>query len=162
MKQENCRRMRFKHYRWEVLLTIVIWVVFIILLATAAFDQSIWITILIALSLLSLGYFALLMPLCVEDYADRIVVKRVGWPLMFQKDEVKIEPIPPFNSVWSCVRLFGSAGFMGFTGLFANSKYGRFWMYAVNLDELVMITDKKGHKTVINYRIENPATSQEE
>ena len=51
-------------------------------------------------------------------------------------------------------RSFGNGGLMGYTGYFKNVYIGSFQMYAVNKDELALVTLANGKQYVINYPYE--------
>ena len=48
-------------------------------------------------------------------------------------------------------RNFGNGGLMGYTGYFKNMYIGSFQMYAVNTEELALVTLANGKQYVINY-----------
>jgi len=48
------------------------------------------------------------------------------------------------------LRLFGSGGFLGWFGFFYNGSLGRFWAYAGNRDDLVLLTKTDGRKIVLS------------
>ena len=48
-------------------------------------------------------------------------------------------------------RNFGNGGLMGYTGYFKNMYIGSFQMYAVNKEELALVTLANGKQYVINY-----------
>lgn len=48
-------------------------------------------------------------------------------------------------------RSFGNGGLMGYTGHFENIYIGKFQMYAVNKNELALVTLENGKQYVINY-----------
>lgn len=49
------------------------------------------------------------------------------------------------------IKTWGNGGAMGYTGSFENIHIGKFQMYAVNKDELALVTLHNGKKYVINY-----------
>ena len=48
-------------------------------------------------------------------------------------------------------RLYGNSGFMAYSGWFRSAGLGKFYMDAVNKDELALVTLANGRKYVINY-----------
>ena len=48
-------------------------------------------------------------------------------------------------------RNFGNGGLMGYTGYFKNMYIGSFQMYAVNKEELALVTLANGRQYVLNY-----------
>ena len=49
------------------------------------------------------------------------------------------------------IKTWGNGGAMGYTGSFENIHIGKFQMYAVNKDELALVTLNNGKQYVINY-----------
>ena len=83
---------------------------------------------------------------------DRIVVK------LFLGSKVleDIQSVHPIDLVYlkGCVRTFGNGGLMGYTGHFENMYIGKYQMYAVNKEELALVTLNNGAQYVINYPME--------
>ena len=49
------------------------------------------------------------------------------------------------------IRTFGNGGLGGYVGYFRNPDIGKFYMAAINRNELAKITTKEGKTYVINY-----------
>lgn len=67
-----------------------------------------------------------------------------------------IEDITIINKkeVTMSIRKFGNGGFMGFWGNFYSFKLGNFKVWAINLNQLVLIKTKDGRKIITNYPYE--------
>ena len=93
--------------------------------------------------------FALRTPryFCIEK--DRIVVKLfIGSKVL--EDIQSVRPILK-GELKGTTRSMGNGGLMGYTGYFKNAYIGSFQMYAVNKNELALVTLRNGKQYVINY-----------
>ena len=80
---------------------------------------------------------------------DRIVVKLfIGSKVL--EDIQSVRPILK-GELKGTRRSFGNGGLMGYTGYFQNVYIGSFQMYAVNKNELALVTLTNGKQYVINY-----------
>ena len=80
---------------------------------------------------------------------DRIVVKLfLGSKVL--EDVKSVRPILA-GELKGTTRSFGNGGLMGYTGHFKNVYIGSFQMYAVNKNELALVTLTNGKQYVINY-----------
>ena len=80
---------------------------------------------------------------------DRIVVKFfIGCKVL--EDIQSVRPILK-GELKGTSRNFGNGGLMGYTGYFKNMYIGSFQMYAVNKEELALVTLANGKQYVINY-----------
>ena len=80
---------------------------------------------------------------------DRIVVKLfIGSKVL--EDIQSVRPILK-GELKGTRRSFGNGGLMGYTGYFQNVYIGSFQMYAVNKNELALVTLSNGKQYVINY-----------
>ena len=80
---------------------------------------------------------------------DRIVVKLfIGSKVL--EDIQSVRPILK-GELKGTRRNFGNGGLMGYTGYFQNVYIGSFQMYAVNKNELALVTLTNGKQYVINY-----------
>jgi len=110
-----------------------------VLLVAAAFSPVAVLAVLV--------FFA---PLAFEVRPDAVVVKRVGRDVSIPRGEIhEVRRIEPGEArlVW---RLCGSGGFLGFFGLFYSSRSGKFWVYAGNRQDLVLLALADGTKIVIS------------
>jgi hypothetical protein len=98
------------------------------------------------LLILSIG-FALYIPIYItltpQNFTCRIVYKKINIPIV---DIATIEPFD-FNNSW---RVFGSGGYMGYLGIFANKKVGRYSAYVTNPHFAFIIFLKNGEKFVFS------------
>ncbi len=103
--------------------------------------------------LLSVGVFAGIAQFAPWHYLvrpDAIVVGRLGAPLVIAYQgicEVRRTDRKEIGFAW---RVFGSAGFLGWFGLFRSRTLGEFRACATNQRDLVLITETNGIKLVIS------------
>ncbi len=77
-------------------------------------------------------------------YENSIQIKRFFKPIEIQFDKIiEIKSLEK-NELSGSIRLFGSGGLFGYFGRFSNKKLGTYFLYAGNLENLLLIkTDKK-------------------
>lgn len=93
--------------------------------------------------------FALRTPRYFYIEKDRIVVKLfIGSKVL--EDIQSVRPILK-GELKGTARSIGNGGLMGYTGYFKNAYIGSFQMYAVNKNELALVTLRNGKQYVINY-----------
>ena len=94
-------------------------------------------------------FFALRTPRYFYIEKDRIVVKF----FIGSKVLEGIQSVRPIlkGELKGTRRSLGNGGLMGYTGYFSNMYIGSFQMYAVNKDELALVTLANGKQYVINY-----------
>ena len=96
-----------------------------------------------------IGFFVLRTPRYFYIEKDRIVVKFfIGCKVL--EDIQSVRPILK-GELKGTSRNFGNGGLMGYTGYFKNMYIGSFQMYAVNKEELALVTLANGKQYVINY-----------
>jgi hypothetical protein len=94
-----------------------------------------------------LPIFAITWALHPQDYTvneQGISIKRPYKSILIAANDIKsIEALTPADLKYS-MRLFGSGGFFGYFGLFANQKLGRYHIYAGNrVNPVLILTEKK-------------------
>ena len=94
-----------------------------------------------------LPVFAITWALHPQDYTvneQGITIKRPYKSILIASNDIKgIEALTPADLKYS-MRLFGSGGFFGYFGLFANQKLGRYHIYAGNrVNPVLILTEKK-------------------
>jgi len=95
------------------------------------------------------GMLAFFAPLAFEVNSDAVVVKRLGKDVVVPFERIRgIRRVEP-GEVRRTWRLCGCGGFLGWFGLFYSRKLGRFWAYAGNQKDLVLLTQTDGTKIVI-------------
>ena len=136
---------------WKVILVSVLSVVVlpIILLVSwfvegdveALYALPLWLIVMTLVILRTPRYFYI--------EKDRIVVKFfIGCKVL--EDIQSVRPILK-GELKGTSRNFGNGGLMGYTGYFKNMYIGSFQMYAVNKEELALVTLANGKQYVINY-----------
>ncbi|MCL5280232.1 MAG: PH domain-containing protein [Planctomycetes bacterium] len=103
--------------------------------------------------LLSVGIFAGIARFAPWDYIvrrDAIVVGRLGSPLMIPYEGIREVRRTHRQEIGFAWRVFGSAGFLGWFGLFRSRRLGEFRACATNRRDLVLITRTNGAKMVIS------------
>lgn len=68
----------------------------------------------------------------------------------------EIQSAAPYQRTMNFVRTLGSGGYYGWWGWFHNQELGRFFVYAANLQRLILITTTSGRKYLIS--CSDPAT----
>jgi hypothetical protein len=104
-------------------------------------------------ALLSVSIFAGIARFAPCDYrvrSDAIVVGRLGTPLMIPYQGIREVRRTHRQEIGFAWRVFGSAGFLGWFGLFRSRTLGEFRACATNLRDLVLITRTNGAKIVIS------------
>ena len=105
--------------------------------------------ILLPIAFALIYFFALRTPRYFYIEKDRIVVKFfIGCKVL--EDTQSVRPILK-GELKGTSRNFGNGGLMGYTGYFKNMYIGSFQMYAVNKEELALVTLANGKQYVINY-----------
>lgn len=94
-------------------------------------------------------FFALKMPYCTYVGKDTVVVKQL-------MGSIKINDIKSIRAVGErelagTVRILGNGGFLGYVGTFRSPRLGKFYMAAINKNELVRIVADNGKVYVVNY-----------
>ena len=94
-------------------------------------------------------FFIFKLPLWVRVEKDTIQVKQLIGSIKI----TNIETISKFNKkdLNKTIRTFGNGGLGGYVGYFRNPDIGKFYMAAINRNELAKITTKEGKTYVINY-----------
>ncbi len=103
--------------------------------------------------LLSVSIFAGIARFAPWDYmvrSDAIVVGRLGAPLMIPYEGIREVRRTHREEIGFAWRVFGSAGFLGWFGLFRSRRLGEFRACATNQRDLVLITKTNGAKIVIS------------
>ena len=103
--------------------------------------------------LLSVGIFAGIARFAPWDYMvrrDAIVVGRLGPPLMIPYEGIREVRRTHRKEIGFAWRVFGSAGFLGWFGLFRSRSLGEFRACATNQRDLVLITRTNGARIVIS------------
>ena len=103
--------------------------------------------------LLSVSVFAGIARFAPWDYMvqrDAIVVGRLGPPLMIPYEGIREVRRTHRKEIGFAWRVFGSAGFLGWFGLFRSRRLGQFRACATNQRDLVLITRTNGAKIVIS------------
>ena len=136
---------------WQVILTSVLVVVGIPVIlcvdwfvegdVKALYALPLWLIVMAVVILRTPHYFYI--------EKDRIVVKLfIGSKVL--EDIQSVRPILK-GELKGTRRNFGNGGLMGYTGYFQNVYIGSFQMYAVNKNELALVTLTNGKQYVINY-----------
>jgi hypothetical protein len=106
---------------------------------------------IILIAPLSILLTYLFMPKQYEINEKELVIHRKIGNLKIVLNEItQIEKIEAYTQLGFVIRLFGSAGFFGWLGIFYSGKYGIFKMYAGAASPLVMITYGNGKKIGIS------------
>lgn len=110
-----------------------------------------WNYMLVAVIALSVIYAAAMSPLMITLHDDRIVIHKIigRKTILFEK----IAELVPYKANAShTVRLLGSGGFLGYTGLFYDRQIGRYTSYvgSYDKDQLVLICTGGGMKYLIS------------
>lgn len=103
--------------------------------------------------LLSIGVFAAIARFAPWDYMvrpDAIVVGRLGPPVVISYEGIREVRRTHRQEIGFAWRVFGSAGFLGWFGLFRSRRLGEFHACATNQRDLVLITKTNGAKMVIS------------
>jgi len=103
--------------------------------------------------LLSVGIFAAIARFAPWDYMvrpDAIVVGRLGSPLVISYQRIREVRRTDSREIGFAWRVFGSAGFLGWFGLFRSRRLGEFRACATNQRDLVLITKTNGARIVIS------------
>ncbi len=101
----------------------------------------------------SIGIFAGIARAAPWDYMvlpDGIVVGRLGAPLVISYEGIREVRRTDTREIGFAWRVFGSAGFLGWFGVFRSRRLGEFRACATNQRDLVLITKTNGAKIVIS------------
>ena len=112
-------------------------------------SNNIYWRVFTALVVVLLLYFIFKVPLWVRVEEESIQVKQLIGSIKI----TNIETITKFNKKEfnETIRTFGNGGLGGYVGYFSSPGIGKFYMAAVNKNELAKITTKEGKIYVINY-----------
>ncbi len=101
----------------------------------------------IVISLFSIGlilYFISMTPKSIYLHENTVKIKKIVGSILIPVDDIRQYRKIDQNEIKDSNRDFGSGGFCGYLGKFSNSSLGVFYMYATNLNDLVLIvTDSK-------------------
>lgn len=95
------------------------------------------------------AYFAIKMPVYTYVDDNTIAVKQLIGGKTFSRDTIVVRKVLS-SEMKGTVRLFGSGGFLGYTGWFSNPALGKFYMLTVSKKDLLLILTATGKKYVIN------------
>jgi len=148
---------RWSRLVWSVTLGVLVLVVVAeVLLARAAFSSSRGQpghSVAVLGALLSVSIFAGIARFAPWDYlvrSDAIVVGRLGSPLVISYQGIREVRRTDSQEIGFAWRVFGSAGFLGWFGLFRSRRFGEFRACATNQRDLVLITKTSGARIVIS------------
>ena len=79
---------------------------------------------------------------------DTLVIKRIVASKVIPLSE--IESAEPYQRTMNFVRTCGSGGFLGYWGWYHNQELKHFFVYATNLNQLVLVRLRSGRKYVIS------------
>lgn len=96
------------------------------------------------------GVVGLFAPLGYQVNGDAVVVRRLASNVVIRRREVREAWRVGSGEFGAGLRLFGSGGFLGWFGLFYNGSLGRFWAYAGNRQDLVLLTKTDGTKILLS------------
>lgn len=94
-------------------------------------------------------FFALKVPYCIYVEKEAIIVKQLLGSIRIT-DIKSIKPLEK-NDLDNAIRVFGNGGFLGYVGTFRSPHLGKFYMAAINKNELVKSVTYNGKVYVINY-----------
>ncbi len=94
-------------------------------------------------------FFALKMPYCICVEKEAVIVKQL-WGSIKITDIKSIKPVER-KDLANTIRVFGNGGFLGYVGIYRSPCLGKFYMAAINKNELVKIVTGSGKIYVINY-----------
>lgn len=126
-------------------ITVIILIVSLYIIGNKDFPSSmLWLEylLIITLAVTILGGLCY-MPTRLTIQKDNITLHKfygsINIPI---KDIIEIKTIPS-SDIRSSIRLFGSGGMFGYLGIFRNPRFGKYTMYATNLNELILIRTSK-------------------
>ena len=148
------KRYYFRPSNWVVGITLFVLAV-IGFMVVRIFEphQSVW---YIVPSLLFVALFVILFlrtPIYTEITEDTIRIQRIVGSKNFT-NIIRIQRIDR-RDLDGMIRTFGNGGFFGYTGYFRSPTFGGFYMMAVNMTELALVTLESGKVYVINYPSED-------
>lgn len=94
-------------------------------------------------------FFALKMPYCIYIEKETIIVKQVLGSIKIT--DIKSIRLVEKKDLANAIRTFGNGGFLGYVGSFYSPRLGKFYMAAINKNELAKVTTNNGKIYVINY-----------
>ncbi|NMA74655.1 MAG: hypothetical protein GX963_10950 [Bacteroidales bacterium] len=132
-----------------IVITIICIVALISMVYYLFLSKSIYSKILTFSVICLIVYFLFKIPLWIRVEENSIQVKQLIGSLRI----TNIETITEFKKkeLNKTIRTFGNGGFGGYVGYFRNPDIGKFYMAAINRNELAKITTKEGKVYVINY-----------
>jgi hypothetical protein len=87
-------------------------------------------------------------PVSVKLDGSRFTLVRVLGKITL--DYVRIRSVRPYRFDSSDIRVFGSGGFCGYTGIFSSAKIGRFYSYVGDARQAFLIETERGEKFVFS------------
>lgn len=124
----------------------------VLLIATVVciliFDFSLWSVFMSVFILAVTIYAAYLSPMSIELNDTEMVLHKLIGSLHIPFD--KITEIEPFETDGTEVRLCGSGGFLGYTGLFYNKKLGRYHSYVGWYKQAFLVCTENNKKYVFS------------
>ena len=96
------------------------------------------------------GIVALFAPLGYEVNPEAVVIRRLLRNVVIPLETIREVRRVESGEIGFAVRLFASGGFLGWFGLFFSHNLRRFWAYAGNRDDLVLVTQADGTRIVIS------------
>lgn len=151
-------RIRWSWVTWVVTAAVIVIVVFvtIAILGSAMHTGSrssllrLLVFVEAGVPVVIFGVVGLFAPLGYEVSADAVVVRRLVRSVIIPMETIcdvrRVEP----EEIRFAVRLFASGGFLGWFGLFFSQSLRRFWAYAGNRDDLVLVTQTDGTRIVLS------------
>lgn len=108
-----------------------------------------WVAITILTAFLALLFSGLFYcPRYIAITPDTLIIKRIVASKVIPLSE--IESAEPYQRTMNFVRTCGSGGFLGYWGWFHNQELKHFFVYATNLNQLVLVRLRSGRKYVIS------------
>lgn len=140
-----------QNVKWSTtvrVLTAVCWAVLGGTCLLLAWEASWWSLCWVVVILAALIYLMCLAPLRLEADEGALFVKRMGRTLCLPYSE--IVSVEPYRLRGTEVRLWGSGGFMGYTGLFYRKDIGRFHAYVGAWRQAFLVTTRSGRRYVLS------------
>ncbi len=150
--------MRWSRLVWVVTVAVgvlVATITFVVLYAaihSRAGGSAVWL-LLVGEAFLPVGVLVILAffaPRSYEIDSDAVVVKRLGRDVVISVREIREVRRLEGVKMGFTLRLFGCGGFLGWFGLFYSRALGKFWAYAGNQEDSVLLTRTDGSKVVIS------------
>lgn len=138
--------------RWSKTVKWLSYITGFVLIFTIAFilinDFSVW-SVLISLFILALVvYVATFTPLYIELNDTGFVLHKLIGRMSISYDQIK--QVDVFQTDKTNVRIFGSGGFLGYTGTFYNKSLGMYKSYVGNYNQTFMVVTKDNKKYVFS------------